>query len=151
MNKLVVAAIGVIGVFFLIVFIFGMSVWSFNNNCVQQEASIKQQYKQDQNNYDNGYKAVLEVSQIPQKYAEDMKNIYTSAIQGRYGKGGSKAMFQWITEHNPTIDSSVYIKVQQVIQGMRQDFEQNQKQLLDKKMIYEQTYKTFPNSFYAKF
>ncbi len=145
----------IMAVFFGLFLLFGglifMTGVSFNNNCVGQEADIRAQYKSNQSNYDNGWKKVKEVAQVPDMYANDMKKVYDGAIQGRYGKNGSKAMFQWIQEKNPDIDSSIYKQIQQVIESMRNDFDQNQKQLLDKKRIYEQTTKEFPAVLFAHF
>jgi hypothetical protein len=44
----------------------------------------------------------------------------------------------------------MYKKIQTVIESGRTDFEQNQKMLLDKKRLYEDTYlKTFPSGMIA--
>jgi len=123
----------------------------FNNNAIKSEKDIEAQYKQNQNSYDNFFKKVQETAQVPSKYAADLKNVYTAAVQGRYGKDGSKATWQWIQEHNPNLDPSLYKQVQQVIESGRNDFQSNQTTLLDKKRVYETYISTFPNSVYAGF
>lgn len=138
---------------FAILAIFGAgclaAVIGTNNSCVYQEKGLKAQYKQNQNNYDNMWKKFKEVASVPAMYTEDLKKIYDSAITKRYGGEGSQAMFQWLKEHNPNFDAGIYKQIQQVIEAGRNDFEANQKMLLDKKRQYEVTLETFPSGMIA--
>ena len=119
------------------------------NQFVSQEQIVKAQYDQNKNNYDNYFKKVKEVCQVPEMYTEDLKKVYDSAISKRYGEKGSKAMFQFLKEHNPNFDSSIYKQVQQVIEAGRNDFEANQKTLIDKKRSYETMLQVFPKNIIA--
>lgn len=122
---------------------------SFNNNAVQMESGIKAQYDQNQNNYDNYWKKLKEAAQVPEMYTEEMKKVWDSVMTGRYGNEGSKAMFNWIKEQNPQIDSSLFKKIQDIIESGRNSFEADQKMLIDKRRGYENYRGVFPNSLIA--
>lgn len=142
--------IGVISFILISIFSIIGYIISVNNTCVTMEATIKAQYKQNQNNYDNYFKTLQEAAQVPSMYMNDLKKVYDGTMSGRYGQGGSKATWQFIKEHNPAIDSSMYVKIQTIIESGRKDFENNQKMLLDKKRVYEDTFlKKFPTSLVA--
>lgn len=125
--------LGVVG-FFVLVFVAGLL--SFRTSAVNFEESIRAQYSQNQNNYDNMWKKFKEVAQVTDKYSEDLKELYDNAMTGRYGADGSKAVFQWITEQNPNLSTETYIRLQSTIEAGRNSFESDQKQLIAKKEQY---------------
>lgn len=122
-----------------------------NNELVSLEMGIKAQYKQNQNNYDNMWKKFKEVTQGATMYSEDLKKVYDSAIQGRYGENGSQAMWQWLKEQNPNLDASLYKKIQVVVESGRTSFSADQTSLIDKKRVYETKIAQFPASMVASF
>lgn len=125
------------------------SVIGVNNSAVEQEKGIQAQWDQNRNSYDAFVKTVAETAQVPEMYRDDLRKVYVDAIGARYGKEGSQALFQFIQEKNPDFDSSLYRKIQDVIEAGRRTFENNQKQLIDKKRVYETYLATFPNSLIA--
>lgn len=149
MSTGVKVILGFLIVVVLVVVIGVMSVIGINNTCVQMEASIKAQYSQNQNNMDNMWKKFREASQVTSMYTDDLKKVYDSAIKGRY-ENANQVMMNWIKEHNPNFDASMYKNLQVMIEGGRNTFESNQKMLLDKKMIYEMKLQSFPTIFIAR-
>ena len=149
MTTLSKVLIGLGATFALFAVIAVSSVIGINNELVRHEATITAQYKQNQNNYSNYFNKLQEVAQVPAMYKNDLKEVYTAAISGRYGSGGSKAVFQWLKEQNPNFDASLYTKIQQVIESGRNSFEADQKTLLERKRVYEVALKEFPRNFVA--
>jgi len=151
MSRGLIVTLAILGLFVLIGFSSCIAVVGVNNQMVQHEEGLKAQYKQNQNNYDNMWKKFKEVASVPAMYTEDLKKVYEGTMKNRYGADGSKAVFQFIKEHNPQFDASLYTQIQRVVESGRNSFEANQKTLLDKKRVYETELRTIPTSFIASF
>lgn len=80
---------------------------------------------------------VQEAAQVPAMYRDDLKAVVTAAVQGRYGEGGSKAVMQWLKEANIPFDSKLYVKMQQIIEAGRNQFQTEQTRLIDARRTYE--------------
>ena len=119
------------------------------NGFVQAEGGLVAQYKDNQNTYDNMWKKLKESSQVTSMMTDDIEKVYKSALQGRYGEGGSKAVFQMLKEQNPNIDATLYKQLQSSIEANRSEFQANQKMLTDKKRAYETSLQSFPNNIIA--
>lgn len=126
-------AIGAVGLIILLTLSFLFGLLGFRSTAVNFEESIKAQYTQNQNNYDNMWKKFKEMAQVTDQYAEDLKELYDNAMTGRYGEGGSKAVFQWLNEQNPNLSPETYTRLQSTIEAGRNSFESDQKQLIAKK------------------
>ena len=101
------------------------------------EKEIPSVYENNQNILSQYSNKIGEIAQIPKMYANDLSKLYKEAMGGRYGEGGSKAMFQFLQEKNPTIDASLYTTIQQAMRAGRSKFENAQKILIEKKKVYE--------------
>jgi len=130
------AIIGAIAVGFVAVAVIGSYV-SAANQGNRLEVAISAKYQDNENVYASGSQKIVEIAQVPAMYVEDITKVTTAAIGGRYGADGSKAVFQMLREQNPQLDSSMYKKIQQVIESFRDEFKNSQTALLDQCRNYE--------------
>lgn len=138
MSKTAMLFVGTtIGGLILLLVILASSYISANNYGAKTEASIEAQWKNNKNILAQYEQKVLEVVQVPSMYKDDMKEVITSAMTGRYGDDGSKAVFQWIQEKMPNFDYNIYSEIQRIIASGRKDFELGQTKLLDMQSQYE--------------
>ena len=119
-----------------VLMIFIMNI-SYQNTYERIDQDILAQYKKIESNYEKMSRVILQQAGILNKYSNDFKEIYKGMMQGRYGKDGSKAMFQFIKEHNPKLDSSIYKQLQRTIEAGRKEFAAGQTGLLDRKRAYK--------------
>lgn len=126
---IVLATLGVIGSFFL-------GYLGYRNTAQSFEVDIPAQYTETQNVYDNGWKKVLEIAQIPEMQAQQVKDVYAGIMAGRYGKDGSKALTQVIFEQNPQLGQEVYVKVQRTVESFHDSFQASQTNLIARKQEY---------------
>jgi len=114
------------------------------NSAVSQEAGIKAQYKQNQNQFSSHVQKILEMAQVPAMYTDDIMKVYAKVMEGR--KGSENELVRMITEANPNFDSKMYLNLQQAIEADRNEFKADQQTLLDKKRVYETTLGAFPSN-----
>lgn len=80
---------------------------------------------------------IAEMAQVNTMYKDDLKEVYTAAIEGRYGENGSTAVMQWLQEQNPNMDAALYTRLSQKIEANRDEFSNAQRELLDQKRAYK--------------
>ena len=126
----VVGLVGLIGIVF-------MSYVSAYNAANRMENQIVATFEDNKNVLAQYSNRIAEAAQIPAMQRDDLVAVVTAALDARYGEEGSKAMFQFIQEQNPNIDSSVYTQLQRMIEAGRIDFATAQTRLIDQKRVYE--------------
>ena len=140
MGKALIIFLIVLGTLLVAGVSLAMGFIGFQNTCKDFEIQIEAQYTDNQNVYDNGYKEVLEKSQVPKMYTNQLKELYAGAMSGRYGEEGSQALFQFIQEQNPALDPEIFRQIQQSIETFRRRFTQAQRELVSKKQAYQRYY-----------
>lgn len=103
----------------------------------QAEQSIDAKYRDNQNVLSAYSLKIKEAAKINEKYTDQLKQVVTAALDARYGDDGSKAMWQWIQEQNPTVDPGLYQKLQQIVESGRDEFKVSQTELLDACRVYK--------------
>lgn len=110
---------------------------SYFNYAVRTEQQLTAQQTDNRNILAQYGQKVAEAAQVPAMYRDDVDKVTTDAIQGRYGKDGSKATFQWLKEQNPNLDPKLYVQIQQIIEAGRDNFENGQRTLIDERRQYQ--------------
>lgn len=138
-TTLIGSSIAVLG----LVALLGGSYISGYNKGNRLEKAITAQYEANQAILTGYTNTLAEAAQIPTMQKDDLKEVVTAALDARYGEEGSQAVFQFIQESNPQIDSTVYVQLQRLIESGRRDFTQAQVMLVDKVRVYEAALGTF--------
>lgn len=115
------------------------------------ENTIVSEYENMENILGQYSLKIGEAAQVPKLQAAALKDVFTGAIQARYGKSGSQASFQWIKEQNPNLDQSTYKKIQQMIEAGRNKFENAQTKFIDTKRVYKTSLDYFWKGMWMKF
>jgi hypothetical protein len=123
------------------------TVISYHNTAVRMETNIGKFDKESQNVLSNYTTKLQEKAQVPDMYVKDLGDIVDKTFKGRYGDGGSKAMFQFLKETMPNFDSSLYKELQITMEAGRNDFRLSQSRKLDICQQYEAMTGQFPASF----
>lgn len=118
----------------LFVFTSYVSAYNFGN---RMEKQIKAEYTNMENVLGSYSTKVVEVASVSSEYSKQVKETVQLALQGRYGPNGARAVFQMITENNPSIDPTVFLKVQTIIEAGRNEFQNSQTRFIDVKRTYE--------------
>lgn len=110
---------------------------SAHDSAVQAETTINKLNKDSENVLSTVTLTIQETAGVTQMYAGDLKDTLKATFEGRYGPNGSQAAMQWIKEQNPTLDSKLYLKIQDVIEGGRKEFQIAQSRKLEACGTYE--------------
>jgi len=123
------AVLGTVGAYFV-------GYLGYRNTAQSFEVDIPAQYSETQNVYDNGWKKVVEIAQVPEMETQQVKDVYAGVMTGRYGKDGSKALVLLLTEQNPQLSAELRTKVQQTVEAFHDSFQASQTNLIARKQEY---------------
>ena len=146
--KLKAIVASVIGVVMIGLIVFLMDI-SYDNREQRLRTDVLDQERKIEANYDKMWKTISQQAQVLDKYADDFKEIYKGMMTGRYGDGGSKAMWQWLKEHNPEIDASIYKKIMTTVEATRTSFEREQRRLSEMAASHMKLYVTKPAKWFV--
>lgn len=137
-TKVFIGIGSILGLLLIGALIFGGSIWGQRGEAVKYKNLIEAQHLANQSDYDKMWKTFKEMAQVTDLQAEQVKDIYTDLITGRYD-GDENLAVKMITEDNPKIDSSLYNNLMNQIAADRSVFNNNQRKILD----IINTYNTF--------
>lgn len=125
-----------LGVFAVLAGVLAGSYISAYNSGNSYEQRIIAAWENNENVLAQYGQKITEAAQITDMQRDDVADILTGGLEARYGTDGSRAAFQWIQEQNPNVDSTVYVKIQQLVEAGRNEFKVAQTQLVDVKRGY---------------
>ena len=110
---------------------------TYHDQGVNYETRLDAEWNKSKNTLSTYTTKVQEVAQVPGMFRDDLLKVVEATFQGRYGKDGSKAVFQFIQEKNMNLDPIMYRQIQQVMESGRNDFKASQDAVIDIKRSYE--------------
>jgi hypothetical protein len=141
----VVALLAVIGIIIAILV-------GYQNTANRYENAIKATYANNQNILSNYTLKLMEAAGVTSQYADDFGKLVQTEMQSRYGDPATRtgAVMNWIQERQMNYDSSLYTKLQALIEAGRNEFANNQTRLLDQKREYETALGDIPTGPFMK-
>lgn len=115
-----------------------VGMWfSYTRKDVQLKNKAQAQQKVCEAHFDKMWKIIKQHAQVTDHYKESFKELYPALMAGRYGNERGGALFSWVQENNPTLDSKVWTKMMNAIEAERTSFFRDQEQLLDIKREHD--------------
>lgn len=147
-GSALIAVVSIVGLLAIIGGVLVAVYVSAANYGNRTEQAIKGTWENNQNILGQYTLKVQEIASVPEMYKNDLKEVMTSVMTARQGPEGSRAMMQWFQEQNIPFDSSMYGKIQQVIEAGRNEFQTAQTRLVDQKVTYETALGSIPRGWF---
>lgn len=119
----------------------------YNNTEIELRNQAKAQQQANTVVFDKMKKVVFQQAQVASKYADDFKEVYKSLMTARYE--GKDPLMNWISEHNPNLDASLYKTIQTSIAGLRAEFATVQNRLIDIKREHNNLLQRIPSNWFV--
>jgi hypothetical protein len=150
MKTMLIGCAGVVGISVIAVIIIAAYVIGLNNQAVILATTMEQKQRDNKSEYDNMWKKISQVAQVTDAQKNALKDIFTSYAEAR-NNGSDNQIMTWINESVPTVDTTTFNNLQNIIVGSRDAFTFRQKELLDLKRAHDTLLRTFPSNLILKF
>lgn len=137
LGSLAVAAL--IGI---VVLVSGVGIY---NTQASLQNTYEMKVKDNQSEFDNMWKKIQQVVQIPEAKKEAFRDVFVSYAEARTSEGQGKLM-SWIQESVPNLDLSTYDNAMNIIVASRDGWTMRQKELVDMARVYNQNLVVFPKN-----
>ena len=121
--------------------------FSYNNQEVSLRKESDAQRGKIEGVYDKMWKILQQKAQVTDEYKEAFAEIYPDLIAGRYSSGDGSLM-KWVTESNPSFDTSLYKDLMQSIEAQREEFQTSQERMLDIIREHEVLLNKYPSKWF---
>ena len=85
---------------------------------------------------------------VSDKYKDGWKEIVTKTMEGRYGENGTEAIVSYLKEQNVTLDSQVYLNIQNAVIAGRRNLTTEQALRVEISLGYEEGFLAILQTFY---
>ena len=121
--------------------------FSYNNQEISLRKESDAQRGKIEGVYDKMWKVIQQKAQVTDEYKNAFAEIYPELIAGRYSSGDGSLM-KWITESNPSFDTSLYKDLMQSIEAQREEFQTSQERMLDIIREHEVLISKYPSKWF---
>lgn len=146
MNKFLIAVISV----FVVGLVFFFSVIGYVVSTANYETRLSNRIEakilDNQSEYDNMWKKISQVAEVTDQQRLALKDIFTEHAQARNGNF-QNSLTAWIHESVPTVDTTTFNNLQNIITSSRDSWTTRQKELLDLSRAHNDLLETMPSSF----
>lgn len=148
MNKMWIFVAGFVGIVLIGAVIFGTYWMNVSNKEVQLRNLIVGKQRDNTSEYDNMWKKIAQVAQVPEEKKNALKEIFTSHAQARTTPSNNVVM-NWIKESVPTVNMDIYDSLMNIITSSRDSWTMRQKELIDFKREHDNLIDMFPSSLFV--
>lgn len=147
-NPKIPVAIGLAAVTALVALWLVFTGMGYQRQAVDLETRAAALQEVNLNTFDAMWKIIEGQAGVASAYKKDFGEVYGKIIDGRYSHGGGQ-MMQWIQEHNPEFDASLYKQVSASIEAQRTKFLEAQNTLEDVAREHQKLRLSPPSSWFV--
>lgn len=145
MKKSTIVCLAVFGVVCVIGFVLLLSGVSIYNDAASLRETYGMKVKSNEAEFDNMWKKIQQVAQIPDAQKDAFKEVYSSYASARTSQGQGQ-MMAWIKETVPNYTGDIYVQVMNVVTGSRDGWTMRQNELVDVARQYNVNLAVFPKN-----
>ena len=150
MNMKWLVPLGALGVMLMIGVVLLFGVLGMYNTQATLKNTYEMKVKDNQSEFDNMWKKIQQVVQIPEAQKEAFKEIFVSYAEARTSESSGKLM-TWLQESVPNVNLDSYNNVMNIVVASRDGWTMRQKELVDYARVYNQNLVTQPKGFILGF
>jgi hypothetical protein len=137
MRIFLIGFVVVVGLIILIgggIFLYTISV---GNSEVELRNRAAAEQKANEAIFDNVWKTIAQQANVKDDYKEDFRKSWTDIVSAQNSGARNGGLKVFINRFNPKLDSSIYKKLMNTIEGQRKEFLTAQKKLIDIKREHD--------------
>lgn len=144
-NTLVVIGVSIIA---LVLIVVGMYA-SANNTEVSLRAQFNAQLATNKSSFDKKWKVLAAEAQIPDKYYDQLKQIWMGALEKAAEGGGGNLATSLTLPQNIQVPPDLYTKLMSSVEENYESFHQDQRRLTAIKAEHDAVLARFPSSIFV--